>query len=226
MILTFVFTPLVIYPWICVYHAFTGIRKRVGLSKLPTPQDQYRWLARSRVPLFAYYLVPIPCFFFEKWDERKLRALRAQPHSCPKCSKQMVLLSETDEIEHLSLGQQTEQRVKSVDHDVWYCEKDQAVSIFHAYAQYTDRTECPECQALTWALKSDRTIVAATYSSSGRGEKTFKCDGCAHTATESYVIPIRRDSSSSSGSSSSGGSSSGGYSGGGSSGGGGAGSSW
>lgn len=76
-------------------------------------------------------------------------------------------------------------------------------------ARIHDRfTRCPECGQR--GLDISRHVQhAATYSTTGSGEKIIACPHCGHHATSSYTIP-RRSRSSSSGSSFGGGSSSGG----------------
>jgi uncharacterized protein len=74
---------------------------------------------------------------------------------------------------------------------------------------------------------NDRTVESPTCTSAGKGERDFRCEHCSYTRTESYTIPQRDCSKSSSSSTGSSYSSSGGGSfGGGRSGGGGAGGSW
>ncbi len=92
---------------------------------------------------------------------------------------------------------------------------------------------CPRCSK--WMSITRRTLVSATYSSSGKGERTERCAHCGHSARSTYTIArLQRSTTNSSsyrssgGSSyrSSGGSSSRGSFGGGSSRGGGGGASW
>lgn len=88
---------------------------------------------------------------------------------------------------------------------------------------------CPRCYK--WMSINSRTLVSPTYSSSGRGERTYHCRHCSYHKVETYTISRKTRSSSSSRSSygsSSRSSSGGGRSsfGGGSSRGGGGGASW
>ncbi len=56
------------------------------------------------------------------------------------------------------------------------------------------RPKCPRCQ--TYLSTSSRTLVSATYFSSGRGERTLDCPKCHYHRVEVYTIPTRTRSSS------------------------------
>ncbi|RNL81974.1 TPM domain-containing protein [Sinomicrobium pectinilyticum] len=92
-----------------------------------------------------------------------------------------------------------------------------------------DYSACPSCHYHTFKQPHTKTIRAATYQASGKGERIRECVYCGNTISLGTVVIPRKQRSSSSSSSGgggySGGSSSGSF-GGGSSGGGGAGGSW
>ncbi|MGS2761268.1 TPM domain-containing protein [Sinomicrobium sp. M5D2P9] len=91
-----------------------------------------------------------------------------------------------------------------------------------------DFSDCPSCHYHTFKQPHTKTIKAATYKASGKGERLRECVNCGNTISLGTVVIPRKQrssSSSSSGGGYSGGSSSGSF-GGGSSGGGGAGGRW
>lgn len=154
-----------------------------------------------------------------------VRYRRNRPRTCPKCSRQMVRLSEEDEDVWLSHGQTVEERLNSKDYDVWHCQHDDHVTISGYRKWFSGYSACAECNFRT--LESDRVVLrSATKHSSGRARVDYDCQNCGHSYSRHVTIPRISDSSSSSGGSSSGGSSSGGSFGGGSSSGGGASGSW
>lgn len=144
----------------------------------------------------------------------------------------MIKLDEQSEDKHLKKGQIKEETIKSIDYDVWITEDDSEVLILAYKRWFSKYRKCPSCKYKTYFKEYDRVISAATYSSSGTGERKYSCKNCGHSKVTTYTIPMKtRSSSSSSGGGYSGGG--GGYSGGGgssfgggSSGGGGGGSSW
>ena len=147
--------------------------------------------------------------------------------------EQMHRLGESEEDKYLKKGQIAEEKVKSIDYDVWITTNGKEVLILAYKRWFTKNRKCPSCKYKTYYKEYNRTITSPTYTSSGMGEKKYKCENCGHSKVTRYTIPRLQRSSSSGGSSggsySSGGGSysSGGSSyGGGSSGGGGAGSSW
>lgn len=150
-----------------------------------------------------------------------------------KTGEIMHKLDDKEEDTYLNSGQLTEEIVRSVDYDVWITDGASDVTILPYRPFFSKYTKCPKCGFSTYYKEYDRTIAAATTSSSGTGERKHSCAHCKHAVVSRYTIPrISKSSSTSFGGWSGGGSRSGGWSGGGSSwgggrsGGGGAGRSW
>lgn len=132
----------------------------------------------------------------------------------------------------LSQGERNEEKLESRKYEIWQNKQNGVIKtipweISHRYQS------CPKCNFYTLDTSEVRTIRAATYSSSGEGERFDKCHNCSYMENKGrYTIPkkVRSSSSSSSGGGSSSGgrssSSSSGSFGGGRSGGGGAGGKW
>lgn len=182
----------------------------------------YIWFILFPIPFLLIY------FFVKKITEK----WRNTPRISAKTGLVMHKLSEKEDNKYLEKGQITEENIKSIDYDVWISGEDGDVLIQSYKRWFSKYSSCPSCKYKTYYKEYDKVISAATYSSSGTGEKKYSCKNCGHSKISRYTIPkkTRTSSSSSSSSSYSGGSSSwsGGSSswGGGSSGGGGAGSSW
>ncbi|HZY79431.1 MAG TPA: TPM domain-containing protein [Cyclobacteriaceae bacterium] len=184
-------------------------------------KSQWYWLFIAivfPVPFAAYF----PIHFVRK------KFYRNHPRKCKLCNKDMIKLSEIEEDQYLSSNQQLEETIRSVDHDVWKCTECAATERWAFANKFSKYKTCSKCKTVAYYLESDRTLVSATYSSEGKGEKIYKCKACKHSYREKYTIAQKTSSSdSSSGSGGSSSSSSGGGSwGGGSSGGGGSTSSW
>lgn len=137
---------------------------------------------------------------------------RYRPRSCTHCSGPLQVLSETQDDVHLDEVQKLEEKLGSVDYDVWFCPaclKSDTERYVETFSNYSD---CPKCQART--LKETRTtLVAATTSHGGKERIDTKCAHCGHA--DSRVRSTPRISSSSGSGGSRGGSSGGGRSGGG-----------
>jgi uncharacterized protein len=142
-------------------------------------------------------------FGFGRW-------FRYQPRYCTYCNQKMRLLSEQADNAWLNHGQLAEERLKSKNHDVWYCDTDDSVQIEGWSHWFSGASNCPNCDFRTYFSK--RTVlVSATKSSTGSAQVDYDCRHCKHTAREYVTIPkVSSSSSSSSSSGFSGGSSSGG----------------
>ncbi len=196
---------------------------------------RYRTLKLFSLLIFPI-LFPIPFIILYFINRGLLEKWRNTERFSEKNGQLMVLLNETDDDKHLSKGQITEEVIKSIDYDVWVTQDGTDVLILAYRKWFSKYNKCPKCRHKTYWKVYNKTISAATYTSSGTGEKKYKCESCGHVKITRYTIPQRTKSTSSGGGYSSGG---GGYSGGGgssysggssygggSSGGGGAGSSW
>ena len=148
---------------------------------------------------------------FNKW--RRYRRRR-----CPKCHTRMALMTDYEDDAMLAEGQVAEERIGSVDYDVWKCPAC-AHHFTLRYAKWTSKYDkCPQCFNHTKS-KTESVLNAATTYSEGSMQVLEQCAFCSFTNEYTKVLPrVSESSSSSSSGSSSGGSSFGG----GSSGGGGA----
>jgi uncharacterized protein len=148
---------------------------------------------------------------FRRW--RRYRSRR-----CPKCRTRMARMRDDEDEALLEKGQAAEERVGSVDYDVWKC----PACGHHftlRYAKWVSKYDkCPQCFNRT--KSSTETVVeAATRHGDGSARVVEQCAFCSFTSAYTKVLPRIRESSASS---SSGGGSSGSSFGGGRSGGGGA----
>jgi uncharacterized protein len=192
--------------------------------ELPSARSQsYEPRSRSVIAAVLSLLAAIPIsvgsiFGFRKW--RRVRRRR-----CPACHMLMTRLGESADNALLEEGQQAEERIGSVDYDVWKC----GGCGHHFTLRYpkwvSGYEKCPQCHNRTKS-STEKVLTAATTLSSGSALVVETCAFCAFRREHSKVLPMIQPSASSSGggSSSFGGSSGGGSGsfGGGSSGGGGA----
>lgn len=185
-------------------------------------RQQWYWLLMG-------LLFPFPFFFYFFYHLIRKGMYRNHPRNCQQCQQKMIKLNDLAEDEYLTKNMLLEEKIRSVDYDVWKCQACSAIEISHYLSRSSKYEPCPECKTIAYYISSDRTVQSPTYSSSGKGESIRECKFCGHTKKSTYSIAkLVRSTSSSSGSSfgSSSGGSSGGSWGGGSSGGGGASSRW
>lgn len=155
---------------------------------------------------------------------------RYRPRKCDACSARLAFVDEAGDDMYLESGQQLEELLRSADYDVWKCGQCNNHELHRHARMFTRVKVCPSCSFKT--VKSVRkTLVAATYSSSGSAKIIRTCANCKHQSEETVVLPrlehtTTSSSSSFSGSSFSSGSGSSSGGGGGRSGGGGSSGSW
>lgn len=210
--------------WIYAYSTagFSGLSFLFILLSfgLRDPYKKHSILQFSSLKLWMF-LFPIPhigiWYIIDKLQDK----YRNDPRDSKKNGKPMHMLSEREENRFLESGQIKEESINSIHYDVWTTDNHDDVLVLPYKTWFSIYGRCPQCSYRTYYQVYNRTIRAATYTSSGLGEKKHNCKHCGHTQRRTYTIPKKQRSSSSSSSSSSGGSW-----GGGSSGGGGAGSSW
>ena len=136
------------------------------------------------------FVFPLPLCFFYLYVNRLCRSLREKPLRCDHCGGTMRLLSEAEEDQYLDFKQQAEERVKSIDYDVWKCNVCDNYKVLAYEKMTTNYKVCPQCGAKTYSLVSDRIITPATSLTSGRGEKVHECANCHCRKVIPYIIPI------------------------------------
>lgn len=211
-----------------LFHGLWRMKKVI--NRFLAIQDYYEIVEFLRKQQWYWFfmglLFPIPFIFYFFYHLARKRIYRNHPRKCKECQGRMRKLDDVAEDEYLLDGQKMEEALGAVDYDVWQCEACQSIQMWFYLNQHSSYEPCPKCNTIAYHFISSRTIVSATYSSSGSGEEIRGCKFCGHQTKSSYSI-ARLTRSTSSSSSFGGSSSSGGGSwGGGRSGGGGASSSW
>jgi uncharacterized protein len=130
---------------------------------------------------------------FRKWRRYRRR-------DCPQCQTRMVLLPESEEDARLQEGQVAEERVGSVDYDVWNCPS----CAHHFTLRYpkwvSQYDKCPQCAHRTKSSKED-VVTPATTTSTGTALVVEQCAFCSFTNEYTKELPQIAESSSSSSSS-------------------------
>lgn len=134
---------------------------------------------------------------------------RRRARRCGRCAMTMQRLAETEDDAQLASSEQLEERLGSVDYDVWLCPGCGAVEKLRYGRWFTRYSRCAQCGSITTS-KARTTLVHATTSSTGLVEIHEHCENCGLAQTYTQTTPRLSSSSSRSGSSGfSGGSSSG-----------------
>jgi uncharacterized protein len=224
---------LYLYLMATVFHRL--VRERKMFNKLKAQRKYYEITEYLRKGIWYWLAMaivfPLPFLIYFPFHFVRKKFYRNHPRKCLLCEGSMKKVGEKEDDQFLSKEQVVEETIKSVNYDVWKCKECGGTEAWHYLNRFTRYEVCPSCEAIAYSLVKNKTLQAATYSSSGRGESLYQCKACNKSERKTYTIAQLTHSSSSSssggGSSYSGGSSSSGGSwGGGHSGGGGASSRW
>jgi len=187
--------------------------------------DKYHDLKKMKHWIYMIFF-PLPFILIRLlFVDKRLLKYRKHSRFSKINGKEMFRKSERSDNAYLEKGEIIEEKIKSVDYDVWVTEDEDDILVLK-YDTYSSKySTCKKCGYKTYYKARSKTIKSASTSSTGLKKITYKCKNCDYKKTKTVIIP--KISSSSSSSYSGGGSSGGGSSfGGGSSGGGGGGVSW
>lgn len=189
--------------------------------------DKYIRLEKMKFGCLLF-LIPLPFVLFNSMVKRRLKKYRYAPRYSKLNGKPLFLKNAWAENKFLENGQLVEEKISSVDYDVWVAEDESDILILEYAGKISKYSDCTECGYKTYGRKRSIVLRSATYSNSGKRKVIYTCANCHYTKEEIETIPqkVRSSSSSSSGGSSFSSSSSSSSFGGGSSGGGGSGVSW
>lgn len=178
----------------------------------------------------AWFFVPLGVVLLVGGTMGVGRFRRRRPRRCPAGHGWMRLLSEAEDDAMLTREEGLEERLGSVDYDVWVCGECDQRFVIPYRKWFSKYTECPKCKRRTCESATVTTRVATTVSA---GERVIyrECQSCGFKDSRREIIPmvvVTTSSGSGGGSSFGGGGGGGGGSsfGGGSGGGGGAGRSY
>ena len=123
-------------------------------------------------------------------------ALAMRPRKCRSCQTQMMLMDDAADDAHLDLAEQVEERVGSVNHQVWVCQSCGQTEKLRRPRWFSGYSACPQCRAKT-VKSTSTTVQAATYTSGGLIRVDQACANCTYMNTYTRSTPRRQRSSSS-----------------------------
>lgn len=118
---------------------------------------------------------------------------RNKPRRCTVCGKPMVKLDEETDNNYLSPGQDLEEKLGSVDYDVWQCPDDGEIQIEPYVSRTSPYRKCPRCGVYAYHLVSDKIETAPTTRRAGRGVRHYHCRACGYDHDDYYEIPRRQN---------------------------------
>lgn len=152
--------------------------------------DKYVALQKYNVPsivmtglfLLAPVVAALPLFLL-------LRYWRNSKRVCRNCGAKMNKLDEQRDNDYLTPSQDLEERIGSVDYDVWLCPDCGETDIYPYINKNSNMTQCPYCSAYTCRLQVNRILIKPTTFREGKGVKEYICVNCHKTSNVGYTIP-------------------------------------
>ena len=163
------------------------VRKRSDYSKYRAFADwKPVFLALSAFGLGIPLIAAIPLVLC-------LNHWRNHTRKCPNCGAVMRKVDEVHDNDYLTPAQDLEERIGSVDYDVWLCPDCGETDVL----PYTSRTspyiECDKCHARTARLVRTRVVERPTARSKGKGVREYECLNCHHRNDRYYDIAPEPD---------------------------------
>lgn len=109
-------------------------------------------------------------------------------HACPNCGADMKKVDEAHDNDYLTPAQDTEEKISSVDYDVWLCPQCGERDIYAYDNPDTAYTVCPVCHARACRLTCDRVLMQPTERREGAGVKEYTCLNCHNMSRVPYKI--------------------------------------
>lgn len=158
-------------------------------TKNKTEIERYSSFNEARpVILFLSFVglgFPLPAYLLCTW---MMNRIRNHKRLCPNCQQQMHKLDETTDNEYLTPAQDAEERLDSIDYDVWLCDNCGEADAIPYVNRQSSFVECEHCGARTCSFAGDRVLRQPTTRSDGQGVKIFACRNCGKQTLKPYTI--------------------------------------
>jgi uncharacterized protein len=117
----------------------------------------------------------------------------SRPKRCQQCKTPLEKISEEADDEYLNQGQQLEERLQSVNYDVWHCKTCNNHELFRRRAFFSSYSQCPSCQHQTLS-GTQKPIVPASETQQGLARLERTCSHCQHRDSQDILLPrLSRD---------------------------------
>lgn len=143
--------------------------------------DKYRSLAPSKpvwlilgfIGLGIPFVATIPYILL-------LNHWRNHRRDCPHCGARMIKVDEVNDNNYLTPAQDLEERLGSVDYDVWLCPECGETDVLPYVNSSSSYIECDNCHARAARLVNERILRRPSGTRKGYGVKEYECLNCRH----------------------------------------------
>lgn len=115
---------------------------------------------------------------------------RNTPRLCPRCGTKMKKVDEVHDNDYLTPAQDTEERIGSVDYDVWLCPACGETDIEPYIKSNSGYHRCEQCHGLTARLTRERLLRQPSTTHQGEGVKEYTCANCGHVTALPFYLPM------------------------------------
>ncbi|MCM1163589.1 MAG: TPM domain-containing protein [Muribaculaceae bacterium] len=118
---------------------------------------------------------------------------RRHKRSCSHCGHSMMLVDEEHDNDYLTPAQDMEEKLNSVDYDVWSCPQCAQTDIFPYINRTSPYQECPRCHARAMSVVDRKIMYAPTTQREGMGYDVMVCKACGNREDKSFKIARKPD---------------------------------
>lgn len=153
--------------------------------------DQQRYASLEHIKLPALMALPLTLgiaviAWLPLW--LLMRNTRLHRHNCPNCGTRMKRVDEVHDNDYLTPAQDMEEKLNSVDYDVWLCPECNETDIIPYVNRHTNYTVCPNCGTRSMVLQANRILRQPTTRTEGQGVRTYHCLNCRNVINKPYSI--------------------------------------
>lgn len=127
------------------------------------------------------------------WAWWRYRRNRNHSRKCCRCGSKMEKLDEEADNAYLQPWEDLEERLGTVDYDVWRCGNCGEVERFGFNEKQDKYTACPKCGTVAYHKVCDRMTVPPTTRLAGEGVRQYHCEYCGYDRNDRYTIPKKDD---------------------------------
>lgn len=123
----------------------------------------------------------------------KMHSLRRHKRNCPHCGHRMELIDEEHDNDYLTPSQDLEEKLNSVDYDVWRCPKCAQTDIIPYINRTSPYRECPRCHTRALSVVDRRILRQPTTRTEGEGVDISRCKACGYEENKRFRIARKPD---------------------------------